>query len=267
VCGIKGASLYGLIRKYSSESPREYVDRFDSRKRSDAETLDTSDVDERVRIPNGFQMLVYCLQSLDPDIQSCIQYVLDRGLTEVDMWRFRLGACTIGRYRRRVIVPSFDCDGELNYFAARSVDADARMKYINSNRPKKSVIFNEISIDWKKPLTIVEGPFDLVKCDDNATCLLGSAFNEGFSLFSKIVSHKTPVVLALDPDATSKTHKHAKLLSSYGIDVSVMDVSPWSDVGEMTRDQFISQKSMVNPWSDTDRLYHLIGSIRSGSQF
>ena len=35
--------------------------------------------------------------------------------------------------------------------------------------------------DWKKELTLVEGPFDLFKCDTNATCLLGSHFTEEVS--------------------------------------------------------------------------------------
>ena len=50
-----------------------------------------------------------------------------------------------------------------------------------------------LNIDWNRELSIVEGPLDLLKTNDNATCLLGSALNEDFKLFQKIVDNKTDI--------------------------------------------------------------------------
>ena len=41
-------------------------------------------------------------------------------------------------------------------------------------------------------MTLVEGPFDMVKCDDNATCLLGSHLPVNSLLFQKLIQNKTP---------------------------------------------------------------------------
>ena len=30
--------------------------------------------------------------------------------------------------------------------------------------------FNELNINWNKPLTLVEGPLDLIKTNDTSTC-------------------------------------------------------------------------------------------------
>jgi hypothetical protein len=162
-------------------------------------------------------------------------------------------------------MPSFDADGELNYITARSIDPDSKYKYMNSKAEKKSLIFNEINIDWKKELTIVEGPFDLVKCDRNSVTLLGSGLNEGYELFKKIVSNMTPVVLALDPDAIDKSQKICARLYSYGVRVRVMNISPFKDVGEMSKQEFLDRKNSAKIWTPDDHLQHLFTKIRSGS--
>lgn len=162
-------------------------------------------------------------------------------------------------------MPSFDEDGNLNYYVGRSIDDDTKMKYVNAKVPKKTVIFNGINIDWKSELTLVEGPMDLVKCNDNATCLLGSSLGESYALFENIVRNGTPVLLAMDPDAAGKAQEIAKRLAYYGIDVRVLDVAPFDDVGEMSRDDFVIAKKNAKRWSHNDRLFHMIKSLKSGS--
>lgn len=266
VCDIKGKNLTNTLRKYAPEYLKEYSERFLGRKH--VATLDSkeSDVLEVVRPPKGFILLptVYHY-ARDPDIRDTIQYARSRGLGLRDFWRFKLGTCTTGRYRRRLIIPSFDASGDLNYFVARSIDDDTKMKYLNAKVPKMGVIFNEINIDWSEELTLVEGPMDMVKCDDNATCILGSHFSEEYKLFQEIIRHSTPVLLALDPDAMKKSQLIAKILSSYGCDVRVLDHGTHSDVGEMTKEQFLTAKANAKGWTSNDRLFHLIDSIKSGS--
>ena len=148
---------------------------------------------------------------------------------------------------------------------ARSIDPANKLKYLNAKVPKKSVIFNEINIDWSKELTIVEGPMDLIKCDPNATCLLGSHLSEEYALFQKIVKNSTPVLLALDPDMKLKTQEYAKKFSSYGVPVRVLGLGDFADVGEMSKNEFLTAKADAHSWKTEDRLYQLIDSINSGS--
>ena len=139
------------------------------------------------------------------------------------------------------------------------------MKYINASVPKITVVFNDMNINLSKELALVEGPFDLVKCDVNATCLLGSHLSTDSLLFKKIVVNQTPTVIALDPDAKKKSHEIAKMLSSYGITVRMATIPDNKDVGDMTRKEFKSIRGAAQSWFVEDRLYDLISSIRSGT--
>jgi hypothetical protein len=263
VCDLRGRTLHAILRRYSPSYLHEYERKFAGKKKL---LIIDAPEEELVICPPGFKLLATSTSIKDPDVQDTIRYARSRNLTNRDFWYFKLGTCTSGKFRRRLIMPSFDDNGDLNYYVARAIDdAKSYMKYLNAKVSKKNVIFNEINIDWSKELTLVEGPMDLTKCDSNATCLLGSHFSEDYATFRAIIKNRTPVLLALDSDMSDKVQKYCKLLSSYGIDVRVLKLGPFSDVGEMNKVDFLHAKRAAMPWSTSDRLYHLIGSIRSGS--
>ena len=103
-------------------------------------------------------------------------------------------------------------------------------------------------------MTIVEGPLDLLKTNDNATCLLGSALTEDMILFEKIVRNKTSINLALDSDVYFKSLKIAKLLSQYDIDVNILDTRGAEDVGDMSHDKFENILSSSQKFNGNDSL-------------
>lgn len=263
VCGIKGKNLRSILFKYvGNEFAHEYSDRFLSKKdRASQKEVE----DKKLTLPREFAPLFLNFSSRDPDIKDCIRYLRSRGINKKDIWYFKLGTCASGRYRRRIIVPSFDSDGELNYFSARTIDISSGFKYLNSKSKKTEIVFNEINIDWKSELTIVEGPFDLFKCNQNSTCLLGSNLRTDSYLFKKIVSNKTPILLALDSDMKDKSAKIADLLSSYGCDVKIMDLSGYTDVGEMSKIDFGRLRASAAQWSRESSLRQKISSIQTGS--
>ena len=131
-------------------------------------------------------------------------------------------------------MPSFDCDGNLNYLTGRAIDSENWLRYVNESLPKQKIIFNEIDLDFTKPMVLVEGPLDLIKCPQNSTCLLGSSLNENSILFYRITKNRTPIILLLDDDAKSKAMKIAKLLSAYSIDVR-LNFPENGDIGDCTR--------------------------------
>ena len=61
-------------------------------------------------------------------------------------------------------------------------------------------------------------------------------------LFQKIVKHDTPVYIALDPDAEKKSLQLIKKLLQYDVEVYKVDIAPYSDVGEMTIEEFQKRK-------------------------
>tara|TARA_B100001057_G_C22779144_1_gene922901 strand:+ start:327 stop:1289 length:963 start_codon:yes stop_codon:yes gene_type:complete len=261
VCGESGAGVERLVRKYSARHSDECKKVFKSK----SKTLEVpAEISEDISLPDDFVFLAESMSSYDPDIKSVINYSKKRGLDERKFWYFKIGATKSGRLKKRVILPSFDAEGKLNYYVARSI-FDNKFKYINAKVPKKNIIFNEINIDWKKELTLVEGPFDLIKSNDNSTCLLGCSLKEDQLLFKKIVKNSTDICLALDPDVIDKSYKIADLLLSYGINVRILDCSGYNDVGEMEDNIFKERLLEARNFARNDRLLNLISSIKSGS--
>jgi len=238
-CGWRAHTLAPLLRKFSSpDKLNEYRARFmsdDERKRSFR--LDDKEAEKKLTLPGDFRMLAP--GSWDPDSLAAYRYLVDRGLSSRDMWFFKVGVSDDRRWHRRVIVPSFDKNGELNYFVARAIDRLRKPKYDNPDHDKLPVIFNEIHVDWTKRLVICEGVFDMFKCGDNVVPLLGSDLNERSALFNSILVNGTPVAVALDSDMwETKTLRAAKKLAEYDIDVTIVDTRQFGDPGSTTKEQF-----------------------------
>jgi len=260
VCDLKGKSLKYTLKKYFPEKFKEYTRVYDEKQLSEIQEEEI----KKPEVPRGFILLAQNYSSRDPDIRDTISYTKERGMTQRDLWRFKLGSCSSGKFKRRLIIPSFDCEAELNYFVARSIDGKFP-KYINARYPKRDLIFNEINLNWKNPITLVEGPFDMFNAGSNSTCILGSSLNERYLLFQRIIQNNSSVILALDPDAILKTMKIAENFYQYGIDVKIVDCSGYEDVGEMSRIEFQKRKNKAKPWKPADKLVHMISKIRSGS--
>ncbi len=264
VCGLRAKRVSSVLHKHvSREVASEYRRLFEG-DAPDLGLIEEEPEEERLGLPEGFRPIFSSSSVSDPDARNAARYLFRRGLSVEDMQRFRLGVSPA--MRRRVIIPSFNAEGHLNFYTGRAVDSDSTLRYSNCQAKKTEIIFNEINIDWASELVVVEGPFDLFKCPDNATCLLGSSLNERHALFGKIASNRTPVVLALDADMQAKTQRMAELLSSYDCSVRILDVSGWGkDVGEMPPADVRRAIREARPWRPFDRLFFAISSIRSGS--
>ena len=116
-----------------------------------------------------------------------------------------------------------------------------KIKYTQYHVPKgyvNTIILNELNLDFSKPITLVEGFFDMINANENCTFLVGSNLSTKSKLFEEIVKNQTDVYLALDPDASKKLDQIAREFLKYDISVFSIDVSPFKDVGEMTRQAF-----------------------------
>ncbi len=259
VCGL-GGRLITLLVQFKPSYVHEYITNFAGK---NLNTFDVEEIPHVVEIPENFKLLALEVNSSEYTTIQTISYLKSRGMTLRDLWYFKFGISSDPKMWRRVIMPSFDSAGKLNFFTGRSIDKSVYKKYMNCDAEKKSIIFNEINIDWSKELTLVEGPFDLTKCDDNATCLLGSSLSEDSLLFSKIYEHKTPIILVLDNDMQEKSWQRiAKMLSSYDIVVKILDLGPFKDVGEMSRDEFKAAKLSSQEWNRESAILKKINMIR-----
>ena len=263
VCGLKGRNLKSIIREFNNKYLKEYVEDF-LNEDSLAEEIEEEEI--KLHLPEGFKLLSLELDNNSPDIKAALRYLKERNISERDMWYYKFGISKSNpTYKRRVIMPSVDETGELNFYTARSIDNSDWMKYLNASIDKVDIIFNEVNIDWSKELTIVEGPFDLVKCDNNSTCALGSYISPRSKLFQKIIENQTPIILSFDSDAIDKMMKVAKNLYNYDIRVKILILKGDRDIGDLTKKEFLEVKKTAKIYSPRSMLSHKISKIASRS--
>ena len=134
-----------------------------------------------------------------------MNYLISRGITEEIIEKYNVGFCDKGSHFGRIIVPSYDSNGELNYYIARSWSPISKSKYKNPEAEKSKIIFNESLIDWSKDIFLVEGVFDGFFLE-NSIPLLGKFLSE--NLFDKIYKEsKGFITIALDGDAWEDAKK------------------------------------------------------------
>ncbi|NJO59678.1 MAG: hypothetical protein HC836_15645 [Richelia sp. RM2_1_2] len=122
-----------------------------------------------------------------------------RNLSKEVLVKFKVGFCLDGKYYNRIIIPSYDSNGELNYFVARTFKEGVKPSYMNPEVNKDLFIFNEGFINWDSTVYIVEGTFEMLSFPVNTVPLLGKTIN---STLYKLLNKKKPnVVVVLDPDA------------------------------------------------------------------
>ena len=116
-----------------------------------------------------------------------------------DIIRYNIGFCEQGNYQHRVVVPSYDKNGDINFFAARAYHEGNSYKYMLPPWPKDVIGF-ELFINWAEPITLVEGTFDGMAVKNNVIPLFGTTIN--FALKLAIVTNKVKRVnIVLDNDA------------------------------------------------------------------
>ena len=132
--------------------------------------------------------------------KEAYRYLLSRGISDDIIAKYDVGYTVKGDFAYRIIVPSFDVDGNLNYFVGRSWVPN-KMKYKNPVTPKDEIIFNENKIDWNRKIYLVEGVFDSFFLD-NPVVMLGKKMSPKLfnSLYDKA---KDEIVICVDGDAWS----------------------------------------------------------------
>ena len=242
VCDYRGRNLRRIVRRFGTYTQLQKWDqitnRSDLEKFADLfmESERTKDT-QKLELPSEFVSL--CTNKIPATGLYAKRYLQNRGVTNEDILKWKIGYCFSGEYKNRIIVPSFDQDGDVSYFIARSYSGD-NYKYKNP-KASKDITFNELYIDWNKDLVLVEGVFDALVAG-NAVPILGSTLRAGSRLLREIVRNDTPIYVALDPDAAKKERRIIKTLLRYDVELYKIDISGYEDVGEMTKETFQQRK-------------------------
>ena len=152
----------------------------------------------KLKLPESF-ILFKDSNEKYPVRQQAYNYLKSRGVTNDLIEKYKIGFCDKGSHIGRIVVPSYNSDGELTYYIARSWDTKSRAKYKNPQAEKDKIIFNEYMIDWKKDIYLVEGVFDGFFLP-NSIPMLGKHMSE--LLFNTLYEKaESDIIICLDEDA------------------------------------------------------------------
>lgn len=246
VCDYKGASVRRLVRSYGNFAQLRKWDRLSGK--IELSSFDSLMVEKLFGASNDDKQLVnlpkeFCFlgsAKLPVSATPARNFLSKRGVSRADILKWKIGYCPTGEYAGRVIVPSFNLEGRVDYFIARSYTGDWR-KYL-APPASRDLVFNDLYVDWDDDLVIVEGVFDAIVAG-NSVPILGTSLREGSPLVRRVVEHDTPVYLALDADAEKKALEIIKQFLEYDVELYKVDIAPYSDVGEMDKCEFEERKN------------------------
>ncbi len=242
VCGEKGKTLISLFKKIKAPSHRiaELNSLIKPGKKQEQGTHVISLPKEFIPLSNT--------PSLDKitqiEARHAFKFLKHRGITEADILKYNVGFCVEGNFAKRIIVPSFDENGTLNYFVTRTYLLDDPQKY--KNPPvDKNIIGWEYYINWNTPIILVEGIFDALTIKRNVIPLFGKTISE--SLMKKIVgSQVQKIYIALDNDALKEAIKHCEKLLSFGKEVYLVELGG-KDANEIGFERFLENIEATPP--------------------
>ena len=155
VCDARGKNIYRMVRRFGTYDQRQKWLELDGR-------LDLSEFDkffaeinekeikQTISLPDEFVSL--CNKNLPMSSAKALEYLRSRGITKKEILDWKIGYATGGKYGGRIIIPSFNWDGNSNYFIARSFVGHQR-RYLNPP-VGRDVVFNELFMTGMKTLTL-----------------------------------------------------------------------------------------------------------------
>lgn len=158
----------------------------------------------KIKLPEGYTLFSES-NPIYPVRREAYNYLKSRGITDEIIEKYKIGFCDRGEHIGRIIVPSYNKDGELNYYISRSWNTTSKVKYKNPEAEKSIIIFNENLIDWNENIYLVEGVFDCFFLK-NSIPLLGKVISD--YLFERIyLESKGDIIIVLDGDAYKDAEK------------------------------------------------------------
>ena len=180
--------------------------------------IDTSIIEkEELKLPSSYKLF----KKGEKNNWGAFKYLRDRGIGWDIIEKYRIGYTEKENENKkgsfRIIIPSYNAIGELNYWVGRdylppmrneyskalngAMHTYSRLKYDNPKVEKKNIIFNEEKIQWDADITLVEGPFDHIVVP-NSVPLLGKALNKEYKLYWDLIEKANGNVnIWLDSDA------------------------------------------------------------------
>lgn len=216
----KGRSISSLFKQLNLPKERfEQLNRIiEQNKYRSADTVNTKS--EILQLPADYRPL--WISKNTPDYRNAVYYLKHRGITVFDILKYRIGYCESGEYSGKIIIPSYDCNGQLNYFVSRAFYKSDSYKHKNP-KVSKDVIGFDLFVNWTQPIILCEGAFDAIAIKRNAIPLFGKIIQ--YNLQKKIIQERVrDIYICLDADALKNAISIAEKFMSDGLNVYFVEL-------------------------------------------
>ncbi len=255
VSGEGGHNLFQLFKKLKVtkkhyDELKELSDDFVSYK-----YVPDTKTNKEVKLPDEYKPM--WIESKAPIYKHALKYLKSRGVSQDDMIKYSIGYCEDGLYSNRIIIPSYDSEGKLNFFVGRDV-FDSKLKYRNSPTPKNIVGF-ELFVNWEEPILLVEGALDAITAKVNSIPLFGKTIMN--NLKRRILEKKVKTLyVALDNDAFKDSMKNLEELMNEGIKVHMIKMTE-KDPNDIGYEKFTDIKNLTEETSFRELMKYKLGMV------
>lgn len=172
------------------------------------------------------------------------KYLSSRKITQEIIDRYNIGYTEWNdedwTMRNRIIVPSYDSFGDLNFYVGRDFTGKAILKYKNCDADKLDIVFQESLIDWDSNVYLVEGVFDALTAPNFISLLGKSLVRDSRLYYSLLKKTNGKIVICLDGDTNIDETKKIYSMLNFGrlrnkiwyIRLGEGDI-PYKDFGEL----------------------------------
>lgn len=233
-CGYSG-TLKKLVRENGTESENERLSDAIAEINEGSPILDSDDnivvTYSDVKLPDAFST------DFKKTSKGAVaeEYMHHRGVGDNIIKRFGIGYATFGGNNPWIVIPSYDKFGSLNYWTARECFGKGMR---NPKSDKKTIVFNEMRINWYEPVTIVEGPFDHIVVP-NSIPLLGKQMDCESAVYKALYDKsRAGIRIMLDPDAKNNAIRIYRTLDSGKLQgtVTIAECPDWMDASDLYRE-------------------------------
>ena len=254
VSGQGGHNLFQLFKKVKA-TKKQYQELNELSDNFSFEYVPTKQENKEVKLPDEYKPM--WTKSNSPTYKHALKYLKSRSVSEDDMIKYSIGYCEDGLYSNRIIIPSYDDEGKLNFFIGRDI-FDSKLKYRNSPTPKDIIGF-DLFVNWEEPILLVEGALDAITSKVNSIPLFGKTIMN--NLKRKILEKKVKTLyVALDNDAVKDSMKIVEELMNEGIKVHMIKLTE-KDPNDIGYEKFTDIKNSTNETSFRELVKYKLGMI------
>ena len=223
VCPSKGSNIQILLRKLRVEPSK--VKHSEELWQIQPESVNIVELPTNLTLPPEFLPLWLPTDSLL--YKKAKGYLYERGITQRDVLKHKIGYCPTGSFKETVVFPSYAENLQLNHFLGRTF-TNSFKKFQEPTDVSKDLVQDEWLINWSEPIVIVESQIDAITVKRNAVPVGGKIIHKALKV--KILESKTPkITFCLDGDALKDAMLNAEYFIKHGLEVYIAELPDGED--------------------------------------